>query len=90
MKDRAEPLASLRNLGPRSAALLAHEGIHTIGELRHLGAVKAYLRLESAFPRRVSLNLLWAVAAGLEDRDWRDLTLEEKSRLLAEVRRRAR
>lgn len=90
MKDSAKPLASLRNLGAKSAVLLAKEGIRTIGELRHLGAAKAYLRLKTAFPRRVSLNLLWAVAAGLEDRDWRDLTVEEKSRLLAEVRRRGR
>ena len=31
-----------------------------------------------------SLNLLWAIAAGLEHRDWRDLTDQEKQHLLAE------
>ena len=90
MKDSGKPVASLRNLGPKSAAMLAHEGIRTLGELRVLGAVKAYVRLKTAFPNRVSLNMLWAIAAGLEDRDWRDLAAEEKSRLLAEVRLRPR
>jgi hypothetical protein len=90
MKDSGKPVTSLRNLGSKSAIMLAHSGIRTLGELRVLGAVKAYLRLEAAFPRRVSLNMLWAIAAGLEDRDWRDLAPEEKSRLLAEVRRRSR
>jgi hypothetical protein len=33
----------------------------------------------------VSLNLLWAMAAGLEDRDWRELSKEEKDRLLRAV-----
>ncbi|MBL8810112.1 MAG: TfoX/Sxy family DNA transformation protein [Planctomycetaceae bacterium] len=28
-----------------------------------------------------SMNLLWALAAGLENRDWKSLTAEEKQRL---------
>jgi hypothetical protein len=35
----------------------------------------------------VSLNLLWAMVAGLEDRDWRDLTEAEKDRWKAELGR---
>ncbi len=70
--------------------MLAAVEVRTLEELRVLGAVRAYLRLKTAFPRRVSRNMLWAIAAGLDDRDWRDLTAEEKSRLLAEVRRRSR
>jgi len=34
---------------------------------------------------KVSMNLLWAVAAGLSNRDWRDLTNKEKDTLLTEV-----
>ncbi|MDP9138109.1 MAG: TfoX/Sxy family protein [Pseudomonadota bacterium] len=90
MKDSGKPVARLRNLGPASAAMLAAVEVRTLEELRVLGAVRAYLRLKTAFPRRVSRNMLWAIAAGLDDRDWRDLTAEEKSRLLAEVRRRSR
>jgi DNA transformation protein len=67
--------------------MLAEAGIRTIGELRGLGAVKAYVRVK-AMPRRgVSVNLLWAMAAGLKGRDWRKITAEEKASLLLEVRR---
>lgn len=83
MDEDLLPVAGLRNLGPKSARLLAEAGIRTIAELRLLGAAKAYRRVKG----RASLNLLWAMAAGLEDRDWRTITEPEKASLLAEVRR---
>jgi DNA transformation protein and related proteins len=82
MNEDRLPVSRLRNLGPKSARLLAESGVRTIAELRLLGAAKAYRRVKD----KASLNLLWAVAAGLEDRDWRDLTVQEKESLLAEVR----
>jgi DNA transformation protein len=72
------PLAALRSLGPKSALILAEAGIRTIDELREIGAVKAYLRAKTLYPKKVSFNLLWGLAAGLEGRDWRDLTADEK------------
>jgi DNA transformation protein len=81
------PVASLRNLGAKSARILAEAGIRTIAELRMLGPVKAYQRAKALKPRLVSLNLLWAIAAGLQDRDWRELTPKEKDSLLAQIRR---
>lgn len=83
MDEDLLPVAGLRNLGPKSARLLAEAGVRTIAELRLLGAAKAYRRVKG----RASLNLLWAMAAGLEDRDWRTITEPEKASLLAEVRR---
>ncbi len=80
--DTADP-ACLRNLGPRSAALLRAAGFASIGALRAAGPVAVYHRLRFENPRGVSLNLLWALAAGLEDRDWRMLTAMEKAALLA-------
>ncbi len=80
------PLSALRNLGPKSALMLGESGIRNIGELREIGAVKAYLRAKALRPKSVSLNLLWALAAGMEDRDWRELTWEEKDGLLAEAK----
>lgn len=65
--------------------LLAACGLRTVDELAQLGAVKAYLRAKHLRPRGTSLNLLWALAAGLEDRDWRDLSADEKSALLIAV-----
>ena len=81
------PVASLRNLGPKSAMMLAEAGISTVGELHALGAVRAYLRVKSLRPKSASLNLLWAIAAGLDDRDWREFTTAEKNSLLFDVRR---
>jgi DNA transformation protein len=83
MREDRLPVAALRNLGPKSARLLAEAGVRTIAELRLLGPAKAYKRVRD----KASLNLLWAIAAGLEDRDWRDLSAAEKASLLAEIRR---
>lgn len=82
--DLSSPIDILRNLGPASAAWLREIGITTIGELEHMGAVVAYRLVKQQQPR-ASLNLLWALAAGLADRDWRDLTDDQKEKLRREV-----
>ena len=81
------PVTLLRNLGPASAMMLAEVGIHTIGELRTIGAVKAYVRVRAVRSRGASVNLLWSMAAGLDGRGWQEVSEEEKASLLAEVRR---
>ncbi len=72
-----EPIESLRNIGPGSAKWLRDARIQTIAELRRLGPLLAFQMVKSRQPK-TSLNLLWALAAGLEERDWRDLTAAEK------------
>lgn len=79
-----EPIENLRNLGPTSAAWLRDAGVGTIGELRRVGPVAAYQRVRHGVPRS-GLNLLWALAAGLVDRDWRTLSDDERARLLCEI-----
>lgn len=81
------PVAMLRNLGPKSAVMLAEAGIRTIDELRAIGAAKAYVRVKAIRTRGASVNLLWSLAAGLDGRGWQDVSAEEKESLLAEVRR---
>lgn len=66
--------------------MLAEAGIRTLDELKALGAVKAYARVKVLRPKAASLNLLWAIAAGLEDRDWRELSQTEKDELLWDVK----
>ena len=80
------PVASLRNLGPKSAMMLMEAGIRTLDELEKLGAVRAYARVKALRPKFASLNLLWALAAGLENRDWRDLAKHEKDALMEALR----
>jgi DNA transformation protein len=79
-----DTLGDLRNLGPQSAKWLGEAGITTCAELRRLGAPLAYHLVKQRQPR-ASLNLLWALAAGLEDRDWREINAEEKAALRSAV-----
>ncbi|HEV7280009.1 MAG TPA: TfoX/Sxy family protein [Pirellulaceae bacterium] len=78
------PIESLRNLGPASAAWLREAGVETVEDLARLGAVVAYRLVKRREPK-ASLNLLWALAAGLDDIDWRDLSAERKAALKAEL-----
>jgi DNA transformation protein len=66
--------------------MLAEAGIRTLDELQALGAVKAYARVKALQPKGASINLLWAIAAGLEDRDWRELSKAEKDELLSDMK----
>ena len=84
LHELSEPIINLRNLGATSAAWLVEAGIPTVAELRRLGPALAY-RLVKQHRPKVSKNLLWALAAGLADRDWRELTDDEKLELLAEI-----
>ena len=77
-------IESLRNLGPKSGQWLREAGIATIAELERLGPVVAY-RLVKQHQPKASLNLLWAMAAGLKGMDWRELTEATKKRLRKEV-----
>ncbi len=79
------PIRHLRNLGPTSAAMLEEVGITTVEELRDIGAIDAYRRLKFTFDKRVSLNFLWGIEAGLRDMDWRLLSDQDKAKLKAEL-----
>lgn len=82
--DLGEPIESLRNLGTTSAAWLRAIGVYTKADLERLGQALAYRMVKQRLPN-TSLNLLWALAATLDDKDWRELTDEDKQRLLVEV-----
>lgn len=82
--DLGEPIESLRNIGPTSAAWLREIGVFTKPDLERLGAVVVYRLVKQRQPN-TSLNLLWAMAAGLAEMDWRDLTDGDKQRLLLEL-----
>lgn len=77
-------IESLPNLGPKSSRWLREAGITTVGQLESLGPVVAY-RLVKQHQPAASLNLLWALAAGLQGKDWRELTEAERRQLRQEV-----
>jgi DNA transformation protein len=82
--DLSEPIENLPNLGPTSAGWLRAAGIGTIAELEQLGAVAAYRAVNQQQPI-ASLNLLWALAAGLQGIGWRELSEAAKHRLHQEA-----
>lgn len=76
------PIEELKNLGPKSAAALRAIGITTVGALRTIGPVEAFVMLRQ-HGRNVNRVMLWAMAMGLEDRHWQDVTPREKRDLTA-------
>jgi len=86
MKSQSDDISNLRNLGKTSAAWLRDAGIGTQSQLRMIGPVVAYQIVRERIPK-ASLNLLWALAAGLNNQDWRELRTELKQQLLEELQR---
>lgn len=80
------PIQNLKNLGPASAAMLREIGIETKADLERFGPALAY-RLVKQHQPGASLNLLWAIAGALKDRDWRELSDHDKQALLQAVGR---
>ena len=82
--DLSEPIENLKNIGATSAEWLRDAGIKTTADLADIGPVKAYQMVKRR-EIQANYNLLWALAAGLMGKDWRELTDEEKLQLKAEL-----
>ena len=78
-------IADMKNLGPKTAAMLGEVEIITADDLRKIGAVEAYHRLKLVFGARVSVIALYAMEAALKDCHWRAIQGEAKR----DLRRRA-
>ncbi len=77
--------AGALNLGPKSEAWLAEAGIHTQGDLRKVGAAKAYAMVKRANPRAASRNLLHALHGAIAGVRWDRIDAVTKRRLDAEA-----
>ena len=64
--------------------MLAAIGIHSNADLASRGAVAAYAELKAAGVP-ASLNLLWAMEGALTGRHWRDVSRDDRLRLLLEL-----
>ena len=78
---RAQPIAELPGLGPRSEAMLAGAGIKSVAQLRRLGSVRAYAKVK-ATGANASLNLLWALEGALTGLPWQVVAREHRLSLL--------
>lgn len=77
----------MRNLGPVSLELLGGIGVHTLDDLRRMGAVTAWQRLRFEQPPGLTMNGLYAMEAALRDCHWLALPAEVKVALKAEAAR---
>ena len=73
-------ISTLRNLGPATEAAFRKAGIHTVEELRALGADMAYARLLDAGERPHFIGY-YVLHMALQDRPWNDCKGEEKAAL---------
>jgi DNA transformation protein len=77
-------MISLRNLGPKSEAMLGRAGISTLQQLRTLGSVRAYLKVRRS-GSEPSLNLLWALEGALTNRPWQEVAKNDRLSLLLQL-----
>ena len=75
----------MKNLGPKSSEWLASVGIHTLDDVVALGVVETYKRVKAAYPKQVSLNLLYGLQAALLDLPWNELPADIKAALKKQV-----
>ena len=80
--DVPPPLGAALNLGPKSAGWLWAIGIHTVEELRAVGAVPAFLELRRA-GFDVSVVMLYALEGALTGTHWLEVKRTRKQELLA-------
>lgn len=73
------------NIGPKSTQWLNSVGIFSITDLEKLGAVKVFKIVKSAYPHKVTLNLLYALQGALLDLPWNEIPHDIKEKINAQV-----
>ena len=74
------PVASMRNIGPSSTRMLADIDVHTAGDVRVLG-IPLVLHILRSKGIMVSMNLAYALHAGLLGIHWLELDQDTKKSL---------
>ena len=82
----AVPLSDLKNIGKVTERWLNGIGVHSEGDLRSLGAVKAY-RMIRAMEPAATLNLLYALQGALMGVHWNRLSSPVRELMVREVER---
>jgi DNA transformation protein len=71
----------LRGLGPKSEQALRAAGITTVGQLRRVGSVRAYLSVKKHWSK-ASLKSLWALEGAISGLRWQVVAKEHRLSLL--------
>jgi len=77
-------IRDLSGFGPKSQAMLAQAGIHSVARISELGAVKTFVAVKQA-GCNASLNLLWAIEGVLSNRSWREVAKNDRLSLLLQL-----
>lgn len=83
--DEEIRIESLRNVGGMSAELLHDVGVHTLADLKAMGAVDIYVKLKRRHHHKVNKMFLYAMQGALLDVHWHALGDEIKNDLLIRV-----
>lgn len=75
----------MKNIGPKSRQWLAEVGILTDSDLERVGSIAAYRAVKRLYPKKASLNLLWALEAAIQNCHWQEISAEEKAALRIEL-----
>jgi DNA transformation protein and related proteins len=78
-------MPGMDSLGPESVQMLASIGVHTLDDLRAMGAVAAWTQLRAKQPPGLTMNGLYALEAALRGCHWLALPGEVKVALKAEA-----
>lgn len=82
--DDAAPVESVRYVGPKSKQELNAIGIKTVGDLKRVGVIDAYLAVKATgYP--VNINFVWAMYAGLLGVDFDKIPAEFKAAVRKEL-----
>ena len=85
MSNAHRCIASLKNIGAKSAERIVAVGVTDVETLRDLGPAVTFHRVKTAFPNDISLNLLWALQGALMDIHWHCVPSDLKRQLLQEL-----
>lgn len=72
-------------LGYEAADILARADVHSLDDLAAVGAVEAYRRLRAAGVRGLDSRMLWAMEGALTYHDRRNVPIERRREMLAEL-----
>ena len=87
MKDSDDDLTNLKNIGPTIQKRLQDIGVHTKNDLKRIGPVAAYQKIQSKNPEKTIpvCYYLYSLQGALDGKHWDDISQKKKQELLEQV-----
>jgi len=86
--SNSNDLSSLKNIGPTIQKRLQEIGINSKSELKKVGPVLAYQKIQSKNPGKTIpvCYYLYSLQGALENKHWDDISQKKKQKLLNQVK----